>query len=148
MSLSVTVFSQCPEPLREHKHCRKPGSVYQLFAHLLQYIQHILMCVCVCVFPGGCSIPRERGPAAETAGGRRGPARGHQRCCSERHQEETDQQTGGQCCCHTHKYTLCLLLQLEAKIKSTGNIHQKTSRPNLSVTISGIMFGTLCLYHP
>lgn len=47
---------------------------------------------------GRSGVPRERGPAAEAEGGGRGAARGDQRRRSERHQEEADQQTGGESC--------------------------------------------------
>lgn len=57
---------------------------------------YISCLLCVFVFPGCGSIPREWGPAAKTEGGCRGATCGHQCCCSERHQEEADQQTGGQ----------------------------------------------------
>lgn len=44
----------------------------------------------LCVLPGCRGVPRERGPAAEIEGGSRGSEGGHQCCCAERYQKETD----------------------------------------------------------
>ncbi len=68
-------------------------SAFFFLPHTSCFLFLLTCCVfadlCVFVFTGRGSVPREWRPAAKTEGGCGGAACGHQRSCSECHQEET-----------------------------------------------------------